>query len=76
MRLFTVTCDGRPAAVLRANDPSDAIACTLDLAQERNLLGLCAGPRRFEAREPTAAERLHWTSQKVEHLLLHAPIAA
>ena len=33
MRIYTVTCDGQPAAVVRAEDPAEAVA----IARELNL---------------------------------------
>jgi hypothetical protein len=76
MRIFTVTCDGRAAAMVRASAKSEAIAITLDLAEQRNLLGLVAGPRRFEAREPADAEMVEWFRHHIDHLILEEPIAA
>ncbi len=76
MRIFTVTCDGRPAAMVRAADRAEAIALALDLAEQRNLLGLVAGPRRFEAREPWDAEMVEWFQHHCDHLILDAPVAA
>ena len=75
MRIFTVTCDGRPAAVVRATDRIDAVALTLDLAQTRNLLGVAGAPRRFEARQPTETEMAEWCARGIEHLILDAPIS-
>ena len=72
MNVFTVTCDGRPAAVVTASDRVNAIACALDLAEERNLLGVMAAPRRFEARTPTDSELAHWQRENTEHIILHA----
>jgi len=76
MRIFTVTCDGRPAAMVRAAAKNEAIAITLDLAEQRNLLGLVAGPRRFEARAPADAEMAHWFRHEIDRLILEEPIAA
>lgn len=76
MRLYTVTCDGRPAAVVRAAAKTEAIAITLDLAEQRNLLGLVAGPRHFEAREPAAAEMARWSRHETDHLIHDETIAA
>jgi hypothetical protein len=76
MRVFTVTCDNRPAAVVRAADTAEAVAIALDLAQQRNLLGLVGGPRRFKAREPSDAEMVEWLRHHVDHLILEEPIAA
>ena len=75
MSVFTVTCDGRPAAVVSASDRINAIACALDLAEERNLLGVMAAPRRFEARPPTESELAQWQSEHAEHVILHAVAA-
>lgn len=75
MSVFTVTCDGRPAAVVSASDRINAIACALDLAEERNLLGVMAAPRRFEARTPTESELAKWRSENAEHVILHAVAA-
>ena len=76
MRIYTVTCDSRPAAMVRAADKSEAIAIALDLAEARNLLGLVAGPRRFAAREPSDAEMVEWFRHHIDHLILEEPIAA
>jgi len=76
MRIYTVTCDGRPAAMVRATDKVQAIAAALDLAEQRNLLGLVAGPRRFAAREPLDAEIVEWFRHHNDHLILEEPIAA
>lgn len=76
MQIFTVTCDGRPAAIVRAAHAGEAVAIALDLAEERNLLGLVAGPRRFAAREPKDAEMVEWLNRRVDHLILDEPIAA
>lgn len=76
MRIYTVTCDGRPAAMVRAAAKAEAIAITLDLAEQHNLLGLVAGPRRLEAREPGAAEMARWLRDESDHLIHDAPLAA
>ena len=75
MRIFTVTCDGRAAAIVRAADKNEAIAIALDLAEQRNLLGLVAGPRRFLARDPSDAEMVEWFRHHVDHLILEKPVA-
>jgi hypothetical protein len=76
MRIYTVTCDGRPAALVRAAAKSHAIAITLDLAEQRNLLGVVAGPRRFEAREAGDAELARWPHHETDQLIHDEPIAA
>lgn len=76
MRIFTVTCDGRPAAVVRAKDPGEAVATTLDLAEARNLLGVVAAPRRFVARLATDLEAAEWHRHQAECIILETPAAA
>jgi hypothetical protein len=76
MRIFTVTCDGRAAAMVRATDKNEAIAIALDLAEQRNLLGLVAGPRRFLARDPSDAEMVEWFRHHIDHLILEKPVTA
>ena len=62
--------------MVRAADKSEAIAITLNIAEQRNLLGLVAGPRRFLAREPSDTEMLEWFRHHIDHLILEEPIAA
>jgi hypothetical protein len=76
MRIYTVTCDGRPAAVVRAKDAGEAVALTLDLAEARNLLGVVAAPRRFVARPASERETAEWNRHQIECLILDTPIAA
>lgn len=76
MRIFMMTCDGRPAAVVRAANATDAVALTLDLAEARNLLGVVAAPRRFAARLATEREAAMWSPQQGECVILDTPIAA
>jgi hypothetical protein len=76
VRILTVTCDGRPAAMIAATDRADAIATALDLAEARNLLGVMAAPRRFEAREPTKAEMAEWHRHDGNPFIFDMPIAA
>jgi hypothetical protein len=70
MRIYTVTCDGKPAAVVRAENPSDAI----DLARE---LGAAHGVRgQMAAREPNDPEMVSWLEHREDHLLAEAYAAA
>jgi hypothetical protein len=70
MRIYTVTCDGKPAAVVRAENPSDAI----DLARE---LGAAQGVRgQMAAREPNDREMVSWLEHREDHLLAEAYAAA
>lgn len=77
MPIFTVTCDGRPAAMVDASDPSSAIAVALELADERNLLGV-VGARRFSARAPSPAEMAEWArrDEYTDQIILETPLAA
>jgi hypothetical protein len=66
MRIYTVTCNGKPAAVVRAENPSDAI----DIARE---LGLAQDVRgHLAAREPDDAEMVSWLAHREDHLLPEA----
>jgi hypothetical protein len=63
VRIYTVTCNGKPAAVVRAENPSDAV----DTAGE---LGIAEGVRRYlAAREPNDAEMVSWLEHREDHLL-------
>jgi hypothetical protein len=62
--------------MVRASDKSEAVATILDLAEARNLLGVMAAPRRFEARPPTEAEMAEWNRHNADHFILETPIAA
>ena len=71
MRIFTVTCDGRAAAVVRAENPSEAI----DIAQELGEGVWLRGP--LAVREPNDAEMVSWLEHRSDHLLSDfAPFAA
>jgi hypothetical protein len=76
MRIFTVICDGRPTAVVRAMNKADAIALALDLAEDRDLLGPAPSQRRFDVREPTDAEMVEWIRHRADRLILDTPLAA
>ena len=63
MRIYTVTCNGKPAAVVRAENPSDAIG----IARE---LGISEGVRGYlAAREPNDGEMVSWLAHREAHLL-------
>jgi hypothetical protein len=66
MRIFTVTLDDRPVAVVRASDVADAIENARDLAPRR----LAAADDRFDAREPDDAEMVGWLERRDDYLLL------
>jgi hypothetical protein len=60
MRIYTVTCNGMPAAVVRADNPSDAV----DIAQAMGGLG-----GTLAAREPDDGEMVSWLEHRSDHLL-------
>jgi hypothetical protein len=71
MRIYTVTCDDAPAAVVRADDVSEAIDIARELARDAGLHG------SFGVREPNDAEMVSWLAQRCDHLLSEsAPFAA
>jgi hypothetical protein len=71
MRIYTVTCNGTPTAVVRADDVSEAVDIARELAREAGLRGV------FAAREPDDAEMVSWLAQRCDHLLPEsAPLAA
>lgn len=66
MRIYTVTCNGKPAAVVRAENPSDAVGTAREL-------GASGGARgHFAAREPNDAEMVSWLEHREDHLLPQA----
>jgi hypothetical protein len=71
MRIYTVTCDGAPAAVVRADDTAEAIDIARELGRDAGLHGY------FAAREPNDAEMVSWLALRYDHLLSEsAPLAA
>jgi hypothetical protein len=63
MRIYTVTCDGTPAAVVRADNPSDAIDTARALAAPVVLKGHLA------VREPNDSEMVSWLEHREDHVL-------
>ncbi len=63
MRIYTVTCDGTPAAVVRADNPADAIDTARALAAPVALEGDVA------AREPNDSEMVSWLEHRDDHVL-------
>jgi hypothetical protein len=71
MRIYTVTCNGRPAAVVRAEDPSDAVGIVRELGESVGLRG------SFAVREPNDGEMVSWLEHRSDHLLPESvPLAA
>ncbi len=63
MRIYTVTCDGAPAAVVRADNPSDAIDTARELAAPVVLRG------HLGVREPNDSEMVSWLERRDDHVL-------
>jgi len=63
MRIYTVTCDGAPAAVVRADNPADAIDTARELAAPIVLRG------HLDAREPNDSEMVSWLEHREDHVL-------
>jgi hypothetical protein len=63
MRIYTVTCDGAAAAVVRAESPADAADAAQALGEVVGLRGHLA------AREPNDAEMVSWLEHREDHLL-------
>jgi hypothetical protein len=70
MRIYTVTRGDRPLAVVRATNPSDAIAAALMVADH---MGPLDG---IEAREPTDAEMVGWLERRADYALTERTAAA
>jgi hypothetical protein len=62
MRIYTVTKENRPLAVVRASDPADAIDTALALTALDYSDGL-------EAREPNDAEMVGWLERRDDYVL-------
>jgi len=63
MRIYTVICDGTPAAVVRADNPADAIDTARELAAPVPLEG------HLTAREPNDSEMVSWLERRDDHML-------
>lgn len=63
MRIYTVTCDGKPVAVVRADNPSEAAGIARDLAAPIGLRGAVG------VREPDDGEMVSWLEHRSNHLL-------
>jgi hypothetical protein len=70
MRIYTVTCRGRPLAVVRASDPGEAMGAALDMAS-----GFLP-PQTLDTREPSDAEMVQWLERRDDFLLEDATAAA
>jgi len=63
MRIYTVTSDGTPAAVVRADNPADAIDTARALAAPVALEGHLA------VRDPNDSEMVSWLERRDDHVL-------
>lgn len=62
MRIYTVTKENRPLAVVRASDPADAIDTALALTALDHSDGL-------EVREPNDAEMVGWLERRDDYVV-------
>ncbi len=62
MRIYTVTKENRPLAVVRASDPADAIDTALALTALDHSDSL-------EVREPNDAEMVGWLERRDDYVL-------
>lgn len=70
MRIYTVTRDGRPVAVVRAETQDDAVSTARELGAGIDRRG------SFAAREPNDGEMVSWLAHRRDHLLPEAaPLA-
>ena len=63
MRIYTVTKGDQPLAVVRAANPTDAIATALMVTQEVGSVGA------LEVREPNDAEMVGWLERRADYAL-------
>ena len=70
MRIYTVTRGDRPLAVVRAANPTDAIATALMVAEQ---MGPLDG---IEVREPNDAEMVGWLERRADYALTERTAAA
>jgi hypothetical protein len=63
MRIYTVTSDGTAAAVVRADNPAEAIETARALAAPIELRG------HLSAREPNDSEMVSWLEHRDDHVL-------
>jgi hypothetical protein len=63
MRIYTVTDNGMAAAVVRAEDPADAVGIARALGGRVGLRG------PLVAREPNDSEMVSWLEHRRDHLL-------
>jgi hypothetical protein len=62
MRIYTVTKENRPLAVVRASDPADAIDTALALTALDRSDG-------FDVREPNDAEMVGWLERRDDYVV-------
>jgi hypothetical protein len=72
MRIYTVTCRGRPFAVVRASDPEEAVGAALALALAPGNIPAAS----LATREPDDAEMVSWLEQRDDFLLTPEPASA
>jgi hypothetical protein len=73
MRVFTVTCNSHPLAVVRAGDSAEAIDLAVMMIQPRTVSRPLPAHVRFDAREPSDSEMVVWLEKSGDYLLNDAP---
>jgi hypothetical protein len=74
MKIYTVTFDGQPLAVVRASDEVDAIATARELAEEQGVRDFIEA-RHMQVRDPNDAEMVSWLERRDDHLLVTAAVS-
>jgi hypothetical protein len=62
MRIYTVTQEDRPLAVVRASDPAEAIDTALDIIPSE------IGKNALSVREPNDAEMVGWLERREDYV--------
>lgn len=63
MRIYTVTKEDRPLAVVRASDPAEAIDTALDIIPSET------GKNQLAVREPNDAEMVGWLERREDYAM-------
>ena len=69
MRIYTVTKEDRPLAVVRASDPAEAIDTALDIIPGET------GKNQLAVREPNDAEMVGWLERREDYAMEPASAA-
>ncbi len=69
MRIYTVTKEDRPLAVVRASDPAEAIDTALEIIPSET------GKNQLAVREPNDAEMVGWLERREDYAMEPASAA-